>query len=216
MKQISLLLTLLLILLHGHASGTSITYQGFKCLNAVDAGDSTLSSIPVQSKFEVIDNIGHGIYRLSLTGGIPRIVDNSAKVCIDSETAIGYSGIPELDGIPQPLEAIDATAFFNGKDLVIVVSSIYTDLSARRNPLSSFSTSLIFTFTNTLILEYFPDASIFNLKKIIHNRGFTQTNGSTSSITPFFETILPSFNEKVRDKPKVLTPVVNIEFVLEK
>ena len=105
---------------------------------------------------------------------------------------------------------------FNGKELFIVVSSIATDLSARRNPLSSFSTSLIFTFTNTLILEYNATESIFKLRNIIHNRGFTHTSGSTSSIIPFFETVLPSFNETARDQPKILTPIINIDYLLEK
>lgn len=210
------ILLLLLCFFHENALGISITYNGLKCQNATDANDTTTSSIFVQSRFEVIEDVGSGMYRLNLTGGIPRIINNNPVICIDSDTAIGYAGIPEFDGIPKPLDSIDATAFFNGKELFIVTSSIATDLSARRNPLSSFSTSLIFTFTNTLILEYNPSGSIFTLKKIIHNRGFTHTSGSTSSVIPFFETILPSFNETARDQPKILTPIVDIDYVLEK
>lgn len=211
-----LMLLLVSCLFHGNVSATSIAYSGFKCLNATDANDPTPSSVVVQSRFEVIEDVGGGMYRLNLTGGIPRVIDNNPVTCIDSETAIGYAGIPEFDGIPKPLDSIAATAFFNGKDLLIVVSSLFTDLSARRNPLSSFNTSLIFTFTNTLILEYSPAESIFRLKKIIHNRGFTHTSGSTNSILPFFETILPSFNETARDQPKILTPNIAIDYLLEK
>lgn len=214
--KLPLILLFALYFFHENALGISITYSGSKCLNATNINDATPSGIPVQSRFEVIEDVGGGMYRLNLTGGIPRIINNNPVICIDSDTAIGYAGIPEVDGIPRPLDSINATAFFNGKELFIVVSSIATDLSARRNPLSSFSTSLIFTFTNTLILEYSPTGSIFRLNKIIHNRGFTHTSGSTSSVIPFFETILPSFNEIARDQPKILTPIVDIDYFLEK
>ena len=213
--KLPLILLLASCLLHENALGASITYSGFKCLNATDANDPTPSSIVVQSRFEVIENVGSGLYRLNLTGGIPRIVNNNPVICIDSETAIGYAGIPEFDGLPKPLDSIVATAFFNGNDLLIVVSSIYTDLSARRNPLSTFNTSFIFAFTNNLILEYNATGSIFKLKNIVHNRGFTHTSGSTGSIVPFFETVLPSFNVTARDQPKILEPIVDINYFLE-
>ena len=211
----ALVLTLFSFLLQSNVFGISILYNGFECLNAVDTNNPTPKGTPVQSKFEVIQDAGDGIYRLSLTGGIPRFINNNRDVCIDNATAIGYSGIPSVDGLPQPLESINATAYFNGQELMIVVSSLYTDLSARRNPFSSFNTSLIFAFTNTLIFEFNPRASSFSLKKVIRNRGFTNTSGSTNSITPFFETILPSFNDEVQDKPKILTPIANIEFLLD-
>ena len=106
-------LTLLFVLcfFHENALGVSITYSGFKCLNATDANDPTPSSIFVQSKFELTEDTGNGIYRLNLTGGIPRIINNNPVICIDSDTAIGYAGIPEFDGLPGPLDSIDATAF---------------------------------------------------------------------------------------------------------
>jgi len=210
-----LTLTLFFFLLYSHALAISIVYDGFNCLNAVNFNDPTPSITPIQSKFEVIENAGEGVYRLSLTGGIPRFVNNNQNVCIDSATAIGYSGIPAVDGLPRPLESIDATAYFNGQELVIVISSMYTDLSARSNPFLPFTTSLIFAVTNTLIMEFNPDISSFSLKKILRNRGFTQTNESTNLIAPFQETVLPSFNEMARDKPKILTPVSNIDFLLQ-
>lgn len=211
----ALVLTLFSFLLQSNVFGISIVYNGFECLNAIDTNDPTPKGTPVQSKFEVIQDAGDGIYRLSLTGGIPRFINNNRDVCIDNATAIGYSGIPAVDGLPQPLESINATAYFNGQELMIVVSSLYTDLSARRNPFSSFNTSLIFAFTNTLIFDFNPRTSSFSLKKVIRNRGFTNTSGSTNSITPFFETILLSFNDEVQDKPKILTPIANIEFLLD-
>ena len=174
------------------------------------------SGTPLESKFEVIEDSGDGVYRLSLTGGIPRFVSNDATVCIDKATAIGYSGIPEVDGLPQPLDSIDATGYFNGDELIIVVSSIYTDLSARKNPFSSFTTSFVFPFTNTLIFKFNPGVSSFSLKKMIRNRGFVHTSGSTNSITPFLETVLPSFNKEAQDKPRILTPLSIIEYKLEK
>ena len=203
------------LLLQNNVYAIAIVYNGFECLNATNANDITSTSIPVQSKFEVIEDVGEGIFRLSLTGGIPRIVNNNQNVCIDNATAIGFSGIPEVDGIPRRLESIDATAFFNGQVLMIVVSSMFTDLSARKIPLLLFSTSRILPFTNTLIFEFNPQTSLFNLKKIIHNRGFTHTDESTNTVVPFLETVLPSFNEVPRDKPRILTPISNIDYVLE-
>ncbi|PSJ18177.1 hypothetical protein [Nitrosomonas supralitoralis] len=210
-----LALTLFSLLLHSYTLATSIVYDGFNCLNAVDANDPTPGITRVQSKFEVIEIVGEGIYRLSLTGGIPRFVNNNQNVCIDGATAIGYSGIPDVDGFPRPLESIDATAYFNGQELVIVISSMYTDLSATRsNPFLPFATSKIFAITNTLILEFNSDSASFKLKKIISNRGFTQTKESRNLI-PFLETILPSFNETPQDKPRILTPASNIDFSLQ-
>lgn len=208
----ALVLTLSLFFLQGNVFATSIVYNGFECLNIVNANDPTPDSTPVQSKFEVIDDAGDGVYRLNLTGGIPRFVNDNYNVCIDSVTVLGYSGI---DGFLQPLGSIDATAYFDGQDLMIVISSLYTDLSAQRNPFSSFTTSRISAFTNTLILKFNPQSSSFSLKKVIRNRGLTYTSGSTNSITPFLETVLPAFNETAQDKPKILTPASNIEFVLE-
>ncbi|SFE99474.1 hypothetical protein [Nitrosomonas sp. Nm166] len=195
--------------------GTAIVYNGFECRSAISANDITPTDIPVQSRFEVIEDVGDGVFRLSLTGGIPRFINNNPNVCIDSATAIGYSGIPDVDGLPKRRESIDATAYFNGRELVIVVSSMFTDLSARREPLSSFNTSLILPITNTLIFQFNPQAFLFSLKKIIHNRGFTHTSGATNSIIPFRETVLPSFNEIPQDTPRILTPASSIEYTLE-
>ena len=63
----ALVLTLFSFMLQSNAFGISIVYSGFECLNAVDTNDSTPKGIPVQSKFEVIQDAGDGIYRLSLT-----------------------------------------------------------------------------------------------------------------------------------------------------
>ncbi len=213
-----LVFALLNFLLQSDVFGLSITYEGFECQSAIDTEDPTPDRAAlVQSKFEVIEDSGGGVYRLRLTGGIPRFGSNNRNVCIDKATAIGYSGIPDIDGLPQPLDSIDATAYFNGQELIIVVSSMYTDLSARRYPLSVFSTSLIFTFTNTLVFKFnSATSSSFSLTKLFRNRGFTQTNGSTNSIAPFLETVLPSFNKEARDKPRILIPLSVIEYQLEK
>jgi len=204
-------------LAHSNAYAISIVYQGFECLSAVNTEDPAPNNgTLVQSRFEVIEDSGDGIYRLNLTGGIPRFVSNDRTVCIDRATAIGYSGIPEVDGLPQPLDAVDATGYFDGDELIIVINSLYTDLSARRNPFSSFTTSFIFPFTNTLIFKFNSTTSSFRLKKVVRNRGFVHTSGSTNSITPFFETVLPSFNKEAQDKPVILTPLSTIEYKLEK
>ncbi len=206
---------LLTALFSGYASGVSLVYQGFECQNAVNADNTTPSETLIESKFKVIEDVGGGMFYLSLTGGLPRFINDNSKICIDSDTAIGFSGIPAVDGLPTRLDAIDATAYFNGQDLIIIVNSINTDLNSGRGTFSTFTTSFVFPYSNTLILTYNPESSSFTLKKIIHNRGFVHTNGSASSITPFAETILPSFNEGEIDKPKILTPTSLIEYILE-
>ncbi len=206
---------LICFLFQKNVFAVAIVYNGFECLNAINADDITPTNIPIQSRFEVIEDVGDGVFRLNLTGGIPRLVNNNHNVCIDSATAIGYSGIPDVDGLPKRRESINATAYFNGRELVIVINSMFTDLSARREPFSSFSTSLILPITNTLILQFNPQASLFSLRKIIHNRGFAHTSGATNSIIPFRETVLPSFNEIPQDTPRILTPTSSIEYFLE-
>ncbi|MCC7092105.1 MAG: hypothetical protein IT524_09165 [Nitrosomonas sp.] len=217
MKLIQTLAFLSIFLLfQNNVSGTSIAYDGLECLNATNANDITPNATSlVQSRFEVIENSGEGIYRLTLTGGIPRVIDTSNNICIDSVTAIGYSGIPAIDGLPRRLDSIDATGYFNGRDLLIVISSMVTDLSAKNVPFLPFSTSQIFAITHTLIFEFDPQAQLFNLIKIIRNQGLTHTSESTNLIFPFLETVLPSFNDAARDKPKILTPPAPIQYRLE-
>jgi hypothetical protein len=203
------------ILFSGNVFSVSIVYHGFECQNATNANDPTPTQTPIQSRFEVIDDLGAGIFRLNLTGGLPRFTDNSLNVCIDSDTAIGFTGIPARDGIPTRLDSIDATAYFNGQELIITVNSIHTDLNSGRTNFSNFTTSQVLPYSNTLIFDFNAQSSTFKLKKLIHNRGFVHTSGSTASITPFFETIVPSFNDTAEDKPRVLTPPANIEYSLE-
>ncbi len=207
--------TFLTALFSGYASGVSLVYQGFECQNSVNANDTTPSETLIESKFEVIKDVGGGIFHLILTGGLPRFINDNNKICIDNATAIGFSGIPAVDGLPTRLDAINATAYFNGQDLIIIVNSINTDLNSGRGTFSTFTTSFVFPYSNTLILTYNPESSSFTLKNVIHNRGFVHTSGSASSTTPFAETILPSFNEEENDKPKILTPTSLIEYVLK-
>lgn len=209
------LVTLSLCLAYSVSWGTSIVYDGLQCQSTFDPDDPTPLGTSVQSRFEVIEEAGGGLYRLRLTGGIPRVADGNNSVCIDSATALGYFGIGEVDVLPNPLDSADATAYFNGQDLIITINAMVSDLTQRRLPLSIFYTSRIFAYSYTLFLEFNPQLSQFTLKKMIRNRGYTQTNGSTNSITPFFETVLPSFNSELPDRPKILTPIPNIEYRLE-
>jgi hypothetical protein len=82
----ALVLTLSLFLLPGGVFATSIVYNGFGCLNSVSVNDPTPDNTPVQSKFEVVDDTGDGVYRLNLTGGIPRFINDNHNVCIDNAT----------------------------------------------------------------------------------------------------------------------------------
>ncbi|TXI18908.1 MAG: hypothetical protein E6Q62_05430 [Nitrosomonas sp.] len=217
MKVMQVLIVIVfLFLFHGSVYGTAIVFTGFQCLNAINPQDTSVSNTPIQSRFEVVEDVGEGMFRLNLTGGIPRIVNNNQNICIDNVTALGYSGIAEVDGLPAPLQSIDATAYFSGKDLVIVINSLFTDLSARRDSFASFfSTSNIFAITNTLFFEFNSLTFSFRLNKLIHNRGYTQTTSGSTNFIPFLETVLPSFNDIPRDKPRILTPISSIDYVLE-
>lgn len=216
MKKIGQLLVVALIsILPGHAFALSIVYDGLECQNATNANDPTSLEIPIQSRFQVIEDVGGGLFRLSLTGGLPRFISNNQNVCIDSDTSIGFSGVPAVDGLPQRLDEIDATGYFNGQELVIVVNSILTDLSATRIGLLGFTTSKVHPISNTLIFEYNSQALTFKLTKIINNSGFVQTSGPTDSITPLLETVLPIFGDTEMRQHKILTPVSNIEYTLE-
>ncbi|MDP1557774.1 MAG: hypothetical protein Q8K59_05125 [Nitrosomonas sp.] len=203
------------VLFSGNIFAVSIVYNGFKCQNTVNSNDATPAAIQTQSRFEVIEDVGDGVFRLKLTGGLPRFTDNSPTVCIDSDTALGFSGIGEVDVMPRQLNAIDATAYYNGQDLMITVNSINSDLSSGRSTFSRFTTSLVFPISNTLILKQDSQSSSFKLKKIIHNRGFVHTSGATNSTIPFFETVLPSFGDSGQDKPIILTPGSAIQYVFE-
>lgn len=196
-----------------------LSYVGFQCLNATNGDDTRPNSTSVESRFEVIETLGDGMYHLRLTGGLPRFTEHDQNICIDSNTAIGFAGIPDTagtEGLPLRLNSIDATAYFNGQDLMITVNSLYTDLSQFRGPFNSFSTSRVQPVSNTLIFDYDPPASLFVLKKIIHNRGLVHTSGSTASLTPFIETLIPSFRQpELFVVPRILTPPSKIVYRLE-
>lgn len=215
MRIAQLVLLIFMLLFVGNTFAISITYSGLACQNAVNVDDPTPTDTVVQSRFEVIEEIGGGVFRLMLSGGLPRFTNNNQNLCIDSDTALGFSGIPAIDGLPTRLDTIDAIAYFNGQDLIVTVNSINTDLSAGRNTFSGFTTSFVSPISNILIFEYSPQSSTFILKKMIHNRGLVHTSGSTNSITPFFETILPTFGNTANEKTKILTPLVRIEYRLE-
>lgn len=203
-------LVLIFIFLSGQSLAQTLTYQGLECLNAANADDLRPNSMPVQSRFEVIEMLDDGMYRLSLTGGLPRFDESDQNICIDSDTAIGFAGIPDTagaEGLPLRLDRIDATAYFNGQELIISVNSIYTDLSQFRGPFTSFSTSRVQPISNTMIFDFDGQDSSFVLRKIIHNRGFVHTRGSTGSLTPFIETLIPSFRAPAAyEIPRILTP----------
>lgn len=213
-KFLTLLMCVVSLACHGYAWGISIIYEGFECFAIIDDNDPTSNLNVIESKFEVSEVVGGGFYRLRLTGGVPRFTNDRQEVCVDSVAAIGFSGVPETEGLPSQLSFVEATGYFNGTDLVISANSIYTDLSAIRGAFSSFSSSRIYPIFNTLFFKFNPQKSTFVLQKLIHNKGFTHTSTGSATSIPFLETILPSFNDSVIDKPVILTPTINIEYQL--
>ena len=213
-KLLMLLMSVFSLVYHGYTWGVSIVYEGFECFAIIDDNDPSSNLNVIESKFEVSEVVGSGFYRLRLTGGIPRFTDDNQNVCIDSVAAIGYSGVPETEGLPGQRTFAEATGYFNGNDLVISTNSIYTDLSAIRGAFSSFSSSRIYPVSNTLFFRFNPQKSTFILQKLIHNKGFTQTSTGSIVSIPFLETVLPSFNDLTIDKPVILTPAIAIEYQL--
>ena len=102
----------------------------------------------------------------------------------------------------------------NGHELIILVNSIVTDFSAGRGAFSTFNTSRVQTISNTLIFDYNPQQSLFALKKLVKNKSLTQTSGTANSTFPFRETLSPSSNNTLLDKPKILIPVSPINYQL--
>lgn len=206
---------LFMLLFSSQIHGISITYDGLECRSNTNHDDPVASNTPMQSKFEVIEAVDEEIYRLRLTGGLPRFAANNRNVCIDRQTGLGFSGVPNVDGIPKLLDETHATGYFDGVSLIIMVNSIHTDLSARRGTFSSFNTSHVTPFSNTLIFDYDAQNATFKLKKVIQNRGLVHTSGSTGSLIPFLETILPTFDASTQDRPRIMTPHSNIDYRLE-
>jgi len=219
MKFMRFFIVVVLIFLCFKVNAQAIAFQGFECSNLANADDPTPTSDSIESRFKVSEILNDGFYRLILTGGLPRFVNDDQQVCIDSDTAIGFIGTSETvntGGLPLRHDSIDATAYFNGNNLVIVVSSIYTDLSQSRGTFSSFRTSRIQPVTNTLFFNYDQQDGAFILKNIIHNKGLVLTSGSTGSLTPFNETIVPSLDETgLLEPPKILTPSSAIVYQFE-
>lgn len=203
------------LVLSNNNYAVEIVYDGQDCFNTVDDNDITATGLLIQSKFEVIEDVGQNVPP-ALDGGIPRFINNSGAVCIDHVTALGYfgSGSPDLTLPPQALETVDATGYFNGHELIILVNSIVTDFSAGRGAFSTFNTSRVQTISNTLIFDYNPQQSLFALKKLVKNKSFTQTSGTANSTFPFRETLSPSSNNTLLDKPKILIPVSPINYQL--
>ena len=53
-----LVLTLFSLLVQSNVWGLSLTYDGFECLNPIDANDLTSTETPIQSRLEVTEDSG--------------------------------------------------------------------------------------------------------------------------------------------------------------
>jgi hypothetical protein len=160
------------------AFAISITYDGFACKDPVITElniNATPTSIPLQSRFEVIDDLGGGVYKLKLTGGLPRIINDNAEVCVHSDAAIGYYGDPS-DGVsglmPIRLKSVNAIGYFANGQLIITVNAIYDNLAGVIDTTKRLVKSSNFSIlSNTLIFDYNHEAASFKLKKILQNVG---------------------------------------------
>lgn len=195
----SSVVSLLLLLTASSVFATSIVYHGFACQNPSKDDVSTPSATPLDSRFTVDTDIGNGLYRVILTGGIPRT--NGDDICIDSETSMGFEGLALSAGVfggepPTPLTrktSIDGVAHFNGSNLIISINSIYSDQSGHiiRSQNGAVASSIIKPVSNTLILKYDISRNAFVLENVIRNSGFVNATGYIGQNT-YYEFIYPS------------------------
>lgn len=67
------------LVLSNNNYAVEIVYDGQDCFNTVDDNDITATGLLIQSKFEVIEDVGQGMYRLRLTGGFQDLLITAVR-----------------------------------------------------------------------------------------------------------------------------------------
>lgn len=196
-------------------SALSIIYDGHRCAEPENFQSTHYNeNDKYRSIFSVVSDEGGGYYKLTLFGGLPRFFDNLDGVCIEDELSIGYSkGLPTSEDIekatinnrwlPEKLTSVPAIGYFNGRELIISLSSAYSgrDGGVNDGGLGVRTSTTIFN-TNTLIFDHNPDSASFVLRNIILNSGLFSGGGPVIYPESYFEVLLP-FEVKIIKKPSI-------------
>jgi hypothetical protein len=175
------------------AHAISISFSAGECLEGTNSEVTTPASNITSSTFRVISNEGNGIYQLIMTGGLPRISASNPEVCIDGETNIGYVGVPtETNFLPRRETDVPATAYFDGKTLIIFSSAIYSDRTGSADfTRDHVKSSAFIPVSNTVFFEYLPESNSFRLTRMIRNTGFIMTTTASYPSDVYMEAIIP-------------------------
>lgn len=165
-----------MLLLSCNIFAQSFVYDGFEC-----EGSQSPSTILKQSRFEVIEDLGDGAYRLKFTGGLPLFSHNSGP-CVGAGSAFGVETSEVSVGKLVEKNDGQALAYFTGTHLIISFSSFasFNEGSVLGGTLviSSYISPQNFTW----IFEFIPQSMSF---KLIRNMDISGMVSSTGSVLPF-------------------------------
>ncbi|WP_090579928.1 hypothetical protein [Nitrosomonas sp. Nm58] len=207
----SILVTLLLILSTSSSYALSIVYKGQECKE--DYPGTKVTGRIKESRFEVIEHIGDGVYKLNLTGGLPIIkMDGNLEFCIDSgASSLGYESNYDSNFFALRKQSNEAVGQFNGSNLVIQVNAIEIISVPRVDSEYFVASSSMHSHSILIIMRFFPEEQFFRVENIIHRQGYIFFLGGLTSF-PWSpqESIVPNRNDKYHNHF-----VSNIDFVIE-
>lgn len=165
------ILLVVLALIPGLSHGLSFIYDGFECV-----GDASPGTTKKQSRFEVIEDMGSGAYRIIFTGGLP-LFSSGAGPCVGN--AFGVETTETSDGKQVKKSDAQAMAYFTGSHLIITLTTLnsYGDGQVIGGML--VMSSIVYPQTYTWIFEFVPETISF---KLIRNIAIMDTVSSMGSV----------------------------------
>lgn len=195
------LLALVLIFTSGLSHSMSFVYDGFEC-----AQSQSPSTIPKQSRFEVIEDFGNGTYRILFTGGLP-LFSNTTGPCVGD--AFGVETFDPSEGIAIKKTDAQAMAHFTGTDLTVTLATLnsYGEGGVLGDTL--IMSSLVIPQIFTWIFEFIPETTTF---KLIRNFEYDGTIKILGSLTPSPGKVIENI---IMHAPTTGSPPSVIEYKLE-
>ena len=170
-----LLLLLILALISGLSHGQSFVFNGFDCTLNDETGTT-----PKQSRFEVIEEIGGGAYRIMFTGGMPVFADDKMP-CITTSDAFGVETTDESNGQQVKKENAEALAYFTGTHLIITQISFGSYGPGQILGGTFVMSSFVFPRTYTFIFDFIPETMTFKLIRNMSLGGVISSVGNTET-----------------------------------
>lgn len=165
------ILLVVLALIPGLSHGLSFIYDGFECI-----GDASPGTTKKQSRFEVIEDMGSGAYRIVFTGGLP-LFSSGAGPCVG--TAFGVETTETSDGKQVKKTDVQAMAYFTGSHLIITLTTLNSYGDGQVFGGGLFMSSIVYPQTYTWIFEFVPETISF---KLIRNITIMDTVSSIGSV----------------------------------